>query len=325
MARSLHLLQGDIRAEQRAHLESAIGKDHSATLEPVMKHLLPLYARNEAQARRWQKRFNFTAISIYILSALAVTVSIVQYLFFPESEVLVLAEILMMVLALSLIVISRRLRWQNRWLESRHLAERLRVAMFTGLIPDFVRTLPDPAEMQKHYRGPEPEMLRSVAETMAHPEVQACRCNNLPALRQYLAAGWIRDQARYHKKVAGRRHSSAHIYEWALILFFGLTLLSAVLHLLHANVHEIPILLSISLPAWAAATHGINDLLDHERIAERSHNMAKVLEGLAERMETAADLDAVRKVAGDAEWIMMSENLEWLVSSTFHKPPVVAV
>ncbi len=329
MPSSLHLSHAKIRDEQRSHLEESIGKDHLSLIDPVLKHLLPLYVRNEAQSRFWQRRFQYTAIAVYLLSATAVTVSILQYLFLRDDEhigaVLVCLEIGMMLAALVLIAISRRCRWQNRWLESRHLAERLRVAMFVSLIPDFQRVLPDPAEMQKHYRGPEPEILRSVSAALAHAELQASRCTDLHLLRNYLAKGWILDQAHYHEKAAKRRHHSAHIYEYALILFFGLTLLSAILHLLHANVYEIPILLSISLPAWAAAIHGINDLLDHERIAERSHNMAKVLETLAHRMETADSLDAIRKTAGEAEWIVMSENLEWLVSSSFHKPPVVAV
>jgi hypothetical protein len=320
-------LEQEIVRDQRAHLEAAIGPSHAAVLQPIFRHLLPLYAANEAVARRWQLRFNRTAIAIYALSALAVTVSIVQLLFWSGSNLLVYGEIALMVLALGLIFVSRRGQWQSRWLHSRHVAERLRVAMFVSAIPDFVRPLPNPAELQKHYKGPRPELLQSLFAALAHGDLKSCWCGDVAVLRNYLVKGLIRDQAHYHEKAGKRRHRSSHFLEGALILFFGITLLAAVLHAAHVvhDEHHLTVLLSISLPAWAAAIHGINDQLDHERIAERSHNMAHVLEALAVRMEQADSLEAIGKVAAEVEWVMLSENLEWLVSSSFRKPPVVAV
>ncbi len=322
----------------REQLLAAIGPAHTACVGPVIAHLLPLYERNEAEAQAWQKRFNLTAVVIYMCAAAAVTVSIALYiaqhlnLVSPSAyRAFGAIEIGLMMLALGLIMVSRRGKWQSRWLHARHLAERLRVAMFVTLIPDFVRPLPDPAEMQRHYHFSTPELLKTASGALAHPDLLSSACRDLPALKAYLLKGWIRPQARYHRHAAHRRHRLATYSEWALILLFGLTVLAGVLHITGAlHGHEdwadvLTVLPGIAFPAWATAIHGISDLLDHERISERSRNMARVLDSMALKLEEAKTMDELRNTAAEVEWIIMSENLEWVASLMFRKPPVVAV
>lgn len=76
-------------------------------------------------------------------------------------------------------------------------------------------------------------------------------------------------------------------------------------------------LLAIVLPVWGAAVHAVNNLLEYERIAERSANMAQALALFASRAAEAKSPEALRNVVGEVEQLMATENHEWLVSLSF--------
>jgi hypothetical protein len=80
--------------------------------------------------------------------------------------------------------------------------------------------------------------------------------------------------------------------------------------------------LAISLPAWGAAVHAINTLLERERIAERSAQMSTVLFEIAGRMERTTALVDLQNEVRRARDILLAENQEWLASLRF-RPPVL--
>jgi hypothetical protein len=70
--------------------------------------------------------------------------------------------------------------------------------------------------------------------------------------------------------------------------------------------------------------HAITVLLNRERIADRSHRMARALQRIAEHAERAASLDELREHAIRAEEVMATENLEWWISLSFREIELTA-
>jgi hypothetical protein len=118
------------------------------------------------------------------------------------------------------------------------------------------------------------------------------------------------------------------------VAFFCLTMLMALLHLLgigHAShgehggsgfLGQLITALAIVLPAWGGTIHSINMLLERERLAIRSAQMAKVLKQLVHRVEEASTPEAFAAVIGQTEELMLMENHEWWVSLSF-RPPIL--
>lgn len=311
----------------REHLESftrtASGKADdtlsSTCFTTITKHLLTMYAELDTNAKRWQGQFLRATIAVYLLAAVAVTIAIGRHLFLPEMRLIILLEVLVMLVALGLIQIVRRIRLRGKWLDARHLAEHLRTAMFLTPIPQR-KAGAGLAEFHElpFYPSPLSELQESVREALTEPELLACSETNLTALRRFLGDGWMRYQAHYHQSNAEKKEHQKERGHRLVVGLFSLTLFSTLAHFFHLGgdgwMEHLWIFLSIALPAWAAATHGLGDFLEWERLALRSDQMHSHLEALAQRMDAADDLEEVHEVANLAQRLMADENHEWVVS-----------
>jgi hypothetical protein len=77
---------------------------------------------------------------------------------------------------------------------------------------------------------------------------------------------------------------------------------------------------TVALPAWAAAFHVMLSLDDHERLAERSAQMAQLLKGLAEELQHVESVEQLQAHVAEAERIMDLESAEWAESLGDRKP-----
>ena len=125
-----------------------------------LQFLLPHYARADQLAMHYQRRHIHLAAQLYGLAAVAVTVAVMQTLFWPSTKRLILLEILALLVAVVLHRTSHRALWHEKWLYYRHLAERFRTEMFAsvtrkGTSPPAKRP-PEPPEAPEQPEQPLP-------------------------------------------------------------------------------------------------------------------------------------------------------------------------
>lgn len=296
------------------------------TVQAIRKYLLPHYAYADQLATRYQTLYLRSAIMLYGLAAFAVTVVVAQVLFFPHSLWLIAFEIAAMLMAVLLLRLAKIEAWHEKWLNDRHVAERLGTALFTVMLK-YTTNLSNSSAVSilPFYHSPEGWFVESIRLVMDRVRcASGFDCHvSLDSLKSLLVNGWIRHQAKWHARNAIRKLKAAkHFHHIGLILFLS-TLLMAVLHLLGVgHEHEVGkgiTFLAIVLPAWAAAVHAVGTLLDWERIAARSERMSEVLNDFALQIERAPDLQVLKAEVAVAEQIVVAENQEWLASLSFHE------
>ena len=299
---------------------------------PVLEVLLPNYARADQLAARYQELYLFAALWLQRLSSIAVSVVVFQVLFFPEWLWMILLEILAMLLAVVLLRISRREAWHEKWLRDRHLAERLRIAMFTTLTKSGRNSQPRPDETLPFYQSPDDWIVETCERLAAVARDKHTAVVEFEPLKRFIIAAWLEVQATYHKGNAKRKGGAAHKAHLQGLIVFCVTMLMALLHWLgvgHAAagehhgfgiVGQLITLLAIVLPAWGATIHSVNTLLERERISTRSAQMAKVLAQLVREAKQANTPEEFASVISQAEEPMLMENHEWWVSLSFHPP-----
>ncbi|MCU7916573.1 MAG: hypothetical protein KZQ65_11970, partial [Candidatus Thiodiazotropha sp. (ex Gloverina cf. vestifex)] len=82
--------------------------------------------------------------------------------------------------------------------------------------------------------------------------------------------------------------------------------------------------IAIISPAWGASAHAIGKLLEYERIAMRSEQMARELKritSLADDVQTQSELNSI---VNQATRIINLENYEWWVLLSFNPPELAA-
>jgi len=304
-------------------------------LDPILRHVVPLYTKATLWAMRCKWWYTLSSVMTYLLAAFAVTVAVVQVHFFPQQTWIIGFEVAAMVLSLVAVLLARRRFWHDRWLYARYLAEQLRIAMYTLVLPD------DPSDQLKQaprslpfYGGPDHWLATIVTRTVqlvVKEAGEAAADDKLhPAefqtIKRFIIDGWLRDQRKHHATAAQRKHRSHRRGRLAIVSLFALTLLAAVLHALHIGSGYVGLAITataIALPAWAAAVHGLSRHFESERLAARATQMEHALTRFvkqAELAETPADLRIVLHGAAHA---MGLETYEWLIQLSFGPPEVV--
>jgi hypothetical protein len=304
-------------------------------LAPAMERLLPECARADQLAVRYQTLHVAATQWLHGLAALAVTMAVVQILFFPMVTWLILFEVAALLLVLALLEISRNEAWHGKWLRDRLLAEQMRTAAFTtavgsGRTRDHTQT----QRLLPFYHAPDSWVFGALQAILRDVRPVRLVSADLGPLKQFVVDGWISDQARWHEINSGRKQRAADVARWTGLLLFVATLAAATWHLLTHEpepstsdpswLRRAPIALAIVLPAWGAAVHAVSTLLERERIAERSRHMAKVLRQIAARASRAATFDALRGAVEQAAEVMAMENHEWSVLLSFCRPELSA-
>ncbi|MEI7526821.1 MAG: hypothetical protein WCJ95_20900 [Mariniphaga sp.] len=143
------------------------------------------------------------------------------------------------------------------------------------------------------------------------------------AVRQFILAGWISNQAGYHRDNAIKKDRHALNHHRVIGVMLAVTLVAAIVHLL--KVIHFPTLeyfitaLVVILPAFASAEHAIGSIHDFERIATRSARMNEILKSLERSIAKADTWDALKREIQRTEDIMSTENHEWCVSLSFRR------
>jgi len=308
--------------------------------------ILPSMVRADMLAERYQLLHRRSVILIYSLALLAVTVAVVQQVFWPEHHWIGILEVLALLAAWGLLRVNRRERWQEKYLNDRYLAEWLRRAQFEVLMPPVSGSESPGLSKKRHpisaaapavgqvelYHGPETwfvdafQQLIDRAPQEIHCEGDAATSAfALPTLRAALLKAWIEPQADWHSQKAENTHRKARCVHRTTFCLFLATLLFAAAHLLFGHMMHDPIgrfvaSLAIVLPAAAATMHAIERFFHHERNADRSQQMARQLHRLADRLRAAETNDELRQAIREVDALMAREVEEWWIAGNLHRP-----
>jgi len=229
--------------------------------------------------------------------------------------------------------------WHEKWLNDRHLAERLRDLVHTSLLAD--RAARSGAAIRAAnllpFYQPTNEWFTS---TLARLEGRTARAvprsfdpaTHVVGLAALVRDGWIVQQAEHHETVRAREEHAEHFARrftlWTIVAVVAVAALHA-LGIGHSDEPHPPSLarvdlwigfLAVVLPAWGAAYHAVEALDDHPRIAERSGRMASLLRGVAQRLGAAPDLASVNELVAEARRIIELEGQDFAESLRARAP-----
>jgi hypothetical protein len=307
-----------VSTEQTLALAREIGL--GSDLMDLFMWIQPPLARAEILSRRSRTLYLRLSDALFALAASAVCIVGVQLTFFPDIRLLVTGEIACLLAILIGLEWGRRQHLQQRWTTTRYLGERLRNAFFLALAGADERrsdtlTLGDElgalwvrvAFRMVWLRRPErwrPDQVRVVP------------------LRAFLAEAWIEDQRLYFERVWRRDLRRHRISARAVEGLFAISVIVAIIHVALGGpenwLHRLIGLLSIGIPACAAALAGHNAQREYARHALRYQRMADLLGEAKRRMLAAANHTHVRAVAALVDRMLRVERGDWLGTVALH-------
>ncbi len=293
--------------------------------------LAPRFARADAMATHVAQMFRSGYVTNFSFAALAVVLSLLG-LALPSALKPVLIILEFMVIATILLVTraGNRAKWHRRWLDNRHLAERLRCLTIAAQLGEL--ELRSGADLRPGWVD---WYARATARELGMPSVRV-NAAYLACVRDGLTS-LIDDQIAYLKTDAHRMHRLEHrLHNLGTILFMmtaiicvsllvfkmadkmvGMAALDAVAHpFLTATT-----IASAAFPAIGAAIYGIRMQGDFAGTAERSESLAHNLATLRQVIDAdALSFDTLKRRVARATDLLTQDLASWL--QTYHARPL---
>lgn len=260
----------------------------------VIDQLRPFYAWPDKLADRYADGYRSAFMLAYLLAAFAVAFALAPYalgmeetapgIHHPGDLVFAVLEALAILTIITLVVIGRKLRWHQRWLDYRLLAEIIRhqriVAPLGGM-----RAAPTVPAHLASYGNPASSWMGWYARSLE-------RAVGLPTARvdrEYLGHSLgdlqtlLKGQVSFHQTTADRCETIEHRLHWTELVLFGATLACCLLHIAGwvGWVHlRGPVLTFFCgfFPVLGASLAGIVNQGEFRRIAQQSRSMVERLQ-----------------------------------------------
>jgi hypothetical protein len=291
-------------------------------LDAPLLAFLPHYARADVLARKYRNLYARAGGSVYLLAALAASTAAFQAIFTPDKPLVALFEVLCIVAVLAIVGLGHFRKWHSRWIDRRFLAERFRSALFVAVAGADMKPLEPPRHLSLAYSARDWIVSAFLAQWSRLVPPAPPDPAEIEALKRFMTAAWIDPQIAYHASAA-RRLQARHVRLAAVgYALFGVTLVAAFLHVVHAGSESVLKALSFLAIAAPAAAGGLGALRTHrefQRNARRSAEMARHLEDIERRMEISRGRDEILGLVGETEEIMLNENADWRVVVRFHE------
>jgi hypothetical protein len=278
--------------------------------EPPPGALAEAFSWWDNAAIRAAQAFRSAVIVNFSLAALAVVLAASGVIAGPYKWVFVVAEIITILLLLVNAMSASRLRWQDRWLESRQVAELLRVCSMLRSV-GIGRGIADPGE-----GGSNGWYASAIARSCPIDTINLTD----PLMSAKPLIEEVRDQAGWNAATSHRMHLAAHRIERFGEVLFGAVLASSagwlILYFASPDLSDkfkyALTTVTAGLPAVATASYGIRIILDFEGIAGRTNQIAIGLNALLTHWEagpkTSLKLQEFARRAAD---IMLSDVAAW--------------
>ena len=281
-------------------------------VEKVTDWALPHLVRADALALRFQARYAYLAFAVHSLALLAVIAVGAQIVFARRTPEWLLIEVGLLLVLLGAVWAGRHGRTHDRWIGCRSLAEAFRSGFFIVLAAaaegqEDGDTEPLPRD--------QPWSQRAFSEAwrqrphVAYDEAAAVE------LRDYLVAGWIESQIRYHRGAARRYEQTRTWYATCISALAVTTIAVALIHILvvanSSGVANALEFVAIVLPGLGAAIAGLREQGQHHVHQDRSRRTIARLERLKSQSEQTVTLDSVRRLALETHRVIVEENQDW--------------
>jgi hypothetical protein len=294
----------------------AIGDDvdSASALGAYVSWLTPFFRRAETVAASNRAAVRVESWTLFLGAASAVTAAATSALIDDRSmqRAATSVEISLM---LVVFVTWWRLRTRRRssWIGARFLAERVWSSMFLAFVG--VSDHHQPRPEGTHVARAEEWVTRAYREIVRQRPRDDVVTQDVGDAATVLRDHWVLPQIAYYRE-HGRAHRRSARWLASLNLgLFGGTIAAAVLHLVvrtDGSIDVLLLLLSIALPAFAAAVAGVMGLEQHGRHAEHFDAMAQRLTSLARRLSFASRIETVRAIARRVENELRTEGDVWL-------------
>lgn len=331
----------DLRSYRRLlKHEAALLGEHAAALpgavtDTLEQELLPHFVRADQLAMRYRALRNFVKVLLPTVSALAITFIAFQIFFLPHRPGLAVIEILLILTGYLSYRLSVHEAWHEKWLNDRHLAERLRALLYTGLLP-VGHAAPDDRNLLPFYRPTNEWFTSTLARfggrlrRMLPRDFEAA--DHVAAVSTLVAKGWVGQQVTHHERKVTRAEAAVRRSEAVTLWTLAGILTVAAAHALGVghgdNMPTFSRLdlwiafLTISIPAWGGALQVIDSMEDHPRMRERSELMASSLRGVREQIDASRTLTELAQRVRDARRIIELEGEDHAGSMRNRAPEV---
>ena len=281
--------------------------------------LVERFGRADAQANLFALRFRSSFVTNFGMAGLAVLLALSGLLFPDAKKILITAELLVILLIIANTRSANRVNFHQKWLDRRHLAERLRQLMLTSTLARL--NLRDVEDGTRH-PGWASWYARATARELGLSAAQVDTAF-LSKVRDGMI-GLIDEQAKYHiRNTKSMHHANHRLHQAGDWMFLG-TIIACVLYLVISftmgknvgiagfGMTEIVTFLTALFPALAAALYGIRMQGDFAATSERSAVIARRLAGLKVAIEgDPLRYDRLVERSRRLSEIMLAEVQQW--------------
>ena len=285
--------------------------------------LLRRYAWADGLAGYFAQMFRSGYVANFVLASTAVALALTGIVRETWKPWLVLLELIVIAMIIANTWVGRGRGWHERWLDYRHLAERLRNLRVSTLFGDAA------LRGGTNAAGDAPGWVlwyaRATGRELGLPNVVADAAFR-ETLRRTFIATQLDEQIHYHETNHGRLarfdhrlHVAGSLLFWltgaAALSFLGVLALGS-LHDEHGQ-HAVAVVvtwLTAVLPALGAAIFGIRVQGDFKNVAERSLRTAKALTQIRESLK-AGNLrwESLKGQTDNAAMVMLADLADWRI------------
>lgn len=303
-------------------------REYWAGFDPaVQRHLDPArfatleisYSWADNLATRFAQFFRSGHVVNFAFSAVAVALALFGFVFGDMTKIVfVIVELLLIAVIVANTRVGHAEAWQQRWLDYRHLAERLRPMRSLKLLA--VANPPSASASSRTGNQRWTDWYSSaIWRQLALPKGRIGE-TELAALVAVMRDEEIGPEIRYHQKNAHRMvHVNHRLHQFGSICFL-LTVILCVSFLLSAALldaeaaHSSALLFTVAtaaLPAFGSAAYGLRVQGDFAGSAARSAETADALLEISKELDGCPSLARAAALANAAAAVMLVDLAEW--------------
>ena len=307
----------DLNKKIRDHAQK-VGFDDSEIVSDLRK-ILYSYTRADILAIKYHRLFDWSGLAIYWLTAIAILILSIYAVICPLNHSLLFYEVGILLFALIIWYFSIKKNWQQKWIDYRYLAERLRTAIFYKLLnlPPMVYISPpyfDISINSNDWMTTNYSWAMKNTRTREYPFVKE--------LRDFIDSAWIEDQINFYNQSKQKLIKRYHKMECWGMSFLVVALLVGLIHAfeLVQIIDNYLTVAAVFLPGIISAIAGIKALKDYDRISARYSAMHEYLIQVKKRLHIEDDLEYYKEIIKRASKNMLHEHLGWRIVIEFLRP-----
>jgi hypothetical protein len=302
-----------------------------SVVEWVDNNYFPHYAWANQLSIYYGNLFRSSFVLIYLLGAAAVLLALIGYINADHKWVFRFVEggeIFVIIIILVFTLYGRQQRWQQRWIDYRTMAERLRLSRFSCLlggvwnqtnVPSHLATYGNPATTWMNWHA------RAVDRAAGFPNAVVDK-PYLLAARELLLEALIDGQEEYHQNNVERLRAVDHRLHFFGTLLFFVTGVACIVHFFDETRHWLSFIAAF-LPALGAAMAAIRSQGEFQRVIQRSRAMSDELGQLAQAVASVParpnelNSQLLQQLVEQTTRLMYNEVLDWRI--VFQDRPLV--